>query len=176
MTKTSKLNLAVAGALIIIGVSLRLLPHPANFAPITAIALFGGAVLPRRYGLWVPLAAMVVSDWFIGFHSLILVTWGCYLLIALAASRWMNNLRNGVLLILGSSVFFFSVTNFAVWATSGMYARTWSGLIECYTLALPFFRNSLLSDVFYTAVLFGAFALATRLSHKVLKAYRPSGV
>ena len=61
-----------------------------------------------------------------------------------------------------SSVVFFVVTNFAVWAQSGMYARTFTGLVECYTLALPFFQNTLAGDLCFSAVLFGSYALLTK--------------
>ena len=170
----STLNWVIALTLIFIGVSLRVLPHPANFAPVAAIAIFGCAILPRRTAVWVPLTAMVLSDAIIGFHSLIAVTWGCYALFALASSQWLRNrsFARGAFLTLSSSVFFFAVTNFAVWIWSGMYAHTWAGLTSCYTLALPFFRNTLLSDVIYTAALFGVFTLASRLAYHLVKSER----
>jgi hypothetical protein len=162
--KDVKPQILIALALIVAAVSLRLLPHPANFVPITAVALFGGAVLPRRLAIWVPLAAMMVTDYFIGFHDLVALTWGCYALTALAASAWLTKpsvLRGGALVI-GSSLIFFLVTNFAVWATTSMYAHSLSGLAECYYMALPFFRNSLVSDVIYSGALFSLYGLATR--------------
>ncbi len=161
--KPSYYPIAIAVCLILIGVTMRILPHPANFAPITAISIFGGAVLPKRIAIWVPLAAMIVSDAIIGFYSLMPLIWACYLLIALASSRWLRtgNLLTGIKLTVSASLFFFIVTNFGVWLTSGMYSRTWSGLVSCYTLALPFFRNTFLSDAIYTAALFGIYALAS---------------
>ncbi|HUD07711.1 MAG TPA: DUF6580 family putative transport protein [Candidatus Saccharimonadales bacterium] len=153
----------IALSLIVIGVTLRILPHPANFAPIAAIAIFGGAVLPKKIAIWVPLGAMMISDAVIGFYSLMPLIWGCYLLIALASSHWLRpaKLLKGALLTVSSSVFFFAATNFGVWLTSGMYVHNWSGIVSCYTLALPFFRNTALSDAVYTAALFGIYALAT---------------
>ena len=169
--KRSTLNLAIAISLILIGVSLRLLPHPANFAPVAAIAIFGGSILPWRLGVWVPLAAMAASDAIIGFHSLIAVTWGCYLLIALASSHWLRkrSFFRGAFLTVSSSIFFFVVTNFAVWLSSGMYAHTWAGLARSYELALPFFRNTLLSDMIYTAALFGVYVLVARFGSRIFK-------
>lgn len=157
-------SVAIAICLILAGVTMRILPHPANFAPIAAISIFGGAVLPKRVAIWVPLVAMMISDAVIGFYSLMPLIWACYLLIALASSHWLRsgNLFTGVKLTAASSLFFFIVTNFGVWLTSGMYSRTWSGLLDCYTLALPFFRNTFLSDVLYTVALFGIYALAAR--------------
>ncbi|OGL35721.1 hypothetical protein A3F65_03550 [Candidatus Saccharibacteria bacterium RIFCSPHIGHO2_12_FULL_47_16b] len=166
-------NILVAIALIGLVVALRVLPHPANFAPVAAAAIFGGAVLPRRLALWVPLAAMIASDLIIGLHSLVLLTWGSYALFALASSHWLRrnlNFVRGATLTISASIFFFVVTNFGVWATSGMYAHTWAGLIRCYELALPFFRNTLMSDIVYTIVLFGAYWLAIKLGqHLVLR-------
>jgi hypothetical protein len=156
-------EIGIALALIAAGVTMRLLPHPVNFAPITAIAIFGGAVLPRKLAIWVPLGAMIVSDVFIGFYSMMPVTWACYALIALASSLWLHGrLRfvRGTVLALSSSLFFFVATNFAVWLTSGMYAHTAQGFWQCYVMALPFFRNTVLSDVCYTAAFFTIYALA----------------
>lgn len=160
--KETRFSLLVALALIIMGVSLRLVPHPADFAPIGAIAIFGGAMLPRKLAVWVPLLAMVVSDAIIGFYDIMPIIWGCYALIALASIFWLKRptLLRGAVLTVSASVFFFVVSNFAVWVSSGMYAHTWSGLAECYTMALPFFRNTVLSDLIYTAAFFGVFALA----------------
>lgn len=163
-----RITLAVALALILMAVVLRFAPHPANFAPVTAIALFGGAVLPRRLALWVPLAAMVVSDIVIGFYDIMPVIWACYFLMALASSAWLRkpSLVKGAALTLGASIGFFLVTNFAVWAASGMYDHTLAGFIQCYIMALPFFRNTLLSDAVYTGALFGMFAAARRAATK----------
>lgn len=172
--KNPTVNILLAVCLVLIVIGLRLAPHPANFAPVAAAAIFGGALLPRRYALSVPLGAMIISDLIIGLHPLVAVTWGSFGLIALASNRWLHggNLKKGALLTLGSSVFFFVVTNFAVWVQSGMYAHTWSGLVRCYTMALPFFRNTILGDVFYTAALFLVYAMATALSIRVLGADR----
>lgn len=170
MRKNRHLNLAIALALIAMAVGLRVLPHPANFAPVAAVAIFGGAVLPRRLAVWTPVAAMIASDLIIGLHNLILVTWGCYALIALASSYWLRkpSFKRGISLTLSSSLFFFFVTNFAVWVWSGMYVHTWAGLVQCYDMALPFFRNTALSDMIYTGVLFGAYALASQMGRKIL--------
>lgn len=162
----SYLNLGIAVGLISLAVVLRLLPHPANFAPIAAIAIFGGAILPRSYAILVPLAAIIVSDLAIGLHDLIPVTWGAYALIAAASSGWLKQ-RSFVRvasLTLGGSLFFFFVTNLAVWQWSGMYDRTLAGLLSCFELAVPFFRNTLLSDAVYTAGLFGLYKLALSIS------------
>jgi hypothetical protein len=166
--KEKHLQVIIALGLMIAGIILRLLPHPPNFAPVTAIAIFGGAVLPRRLAILAPLGLMVISDAIIGFYSMIYLTWGCYVLTALASSLWLRrpNLLRGSVLTLSSSVFFFIVTNFAVWLSSGMYVHSLAGLTQCYYMALPFFRNSLLSDMLYTAALFTVYVMATRTSKR----------
>jgi len=176
MKRYDSFQLGVALSLIAAGVSLRLLPHPANFAPITAIAIFGGAVLPRRISVWVPLGAMMVSDLFIGFYDIIWVTWGCYLLIALAGSHWFRKptLRTGAAITLSASLFFFAVTNLAVWIWSGMYAHTWHGFVQCYAMALPFFRGTVVSDILYTAALFGVYRLACSTVSKQVNIVAPT--
>ncbi len=155
---------AIAVALIIAGVVLRLLPHPANFAPIGAIALFGGAVLPLRLAWWLPVVAMVVSDTFLGFHDTILFTWSGFLLVALygVSLRNMGNRWRIPLGVLGSGIIFYVVSNFGVWVEGKLYAQTLQGLIDCYVAAIPFFKVSMLADLVYATALFGAFALATR--------------
>lgn len=167
----SRLTTGVAVVLIVLVVTLRLLPHPANFAPVAAVAIFGGAVLPRRVALCVPLVAMMASDLIIGFYGIMPIVWACYALIVLSSSIWLRRqtMIRGVVLTLGASMFFFTVTNFAVWAASGMYAHTWFGLMHCYAMALPFFRNTMLSDSMYTSALFAALAFSKRL-------YRPIAV
>jgi hypothetical protein len=170
ITKTQLINSAIAVSLIVMAVTLRVLPHPANFAPVAAVAIFGGAILPRRLAIWTPVAAMMASDLIIGLHNLILVTWGCYALIALASSRWLKRpgFKKGLGLTMASSLFFFFATNFAVWIWGGMYEHTLSGLSQCFSMALPFFRNTALSDLIYTGALFGAYYLAVRLSSRTI--------
>ncbi|HKU18946.1 MAG TPA: DUF6580 family putative transport protein [Candidatus Saccharimonadales bacterium] len=153
----------VALALIAFGVVMRLLPHPANMAPVGAIALFGGAVLPKRLAWWLPLAIMVVSDCVLGFYHGIGFTWLGFLLVGLYGMSlrplgWMR-LPAGVA---GSSVIFFVVSNFGVWIAGQLYPHTWAGLVQCYTLALPFFRGTFLGDLAYSALFFGVYALAAK--------------
>ncbi len=166
-----RFTVGLALLLVSLGVALRLLPHPANFAPVAAIALFGGAVLPRKLALWVPMVAMIVSDSVIGFYDMMPVTWVCYGLIALAGTAFLRELRTVHIAVvtMASSLFFFVVTNFAVWISSGMYDHTWAGLIQCYSLALPFFRNTLASDAVYTAMLFGVFITTRVAAHSVIR-------
>jgi len=153
--------------LILMALAGRMLPHPENFTPVLAVALFGGAMLSGRLAYVVPLAAMFLSDLLLGqaFDAMTLVVYGCFL-AAVGIGQWLGRhrtwTRTGVA-ALGGSLLFFVVTNFAVWvAPSGapaLYPHTFDGLVECYWMALPFFRNSLAGDLFWTAMLFGVFDL-----------------
>jgi hypothetical protein len=153
------------GSVIILAAALsRLLPHPVNFAPIAAMALAGGVYLDKRSALIIPLAVLVISDIIIGFHNTILFVYGSFVLIGLMG-LWLKSHKKP-LPILGtallSSIIFFVITNFGVWLTGGgwFYPKTWQGLVECYTLAIPFFRNTIAGDLVYTVVLFGVFEIA----------------
>jgi hypothetical protein len=154
---------AVALALIVLGAIFRVAPHPDNFTPTLAIALFAGTVLPPRLAYTVPLLLMMASDLLIGLHPLWLLVWGYYVaMVALGA--WVRsrgaNFSPAMGASLGGSVAFFLVSNLGVFLFEGMYPLNSSGLAECFTMALPFFRNSLAGDLFYSAAFFGLFLAA----------------
>ncbi|MGH7238642.1 MAG: DUF6580 family putative transport protein [Candidatus Saccharimonadales bacterium] len=163
-----KLQVVLALILVALVVFSRLLPHPANFAPVAAVAIFSGAYFSRKLALVVPIVAMFLSDFLMGSYDMIFIVGGCYAAIGLASSYWLKrpNLLRGGALTLAGSAFFFLVTNFAVWIWSGMYEHTWTGLILCYEMGLPFFRGTVLGDIIYTLVLFGAMVLAMRLARR----------
>ncbi len=145
----------------------RLIPHPPNFAPIMAIALFGGAVFTdRRLAFLVPMAAMLVSDLILGLHAQMWLVYGCF---AIVVSMGMLLGRRGVLPLLGAtlagSVLFFLATNLGVWAFSGLYLHDMAGLVACYSAAIPFFHNSLLGNLFFVSVLFGGLAMLEQRFH-----------
>jgi len=150
--------------LILFGVMLRFVPHPANFAPIAAIGLFSGCYLKKRYAFLLPLAAMLVSDYFIGFYSWKIMI-SVYLSFALVGliGIWIKNHKSAYTVLGGTltgSALFYLITNFAVWAFGSLYPRTWTGLLWCYAAAIPFFRNTILGDIFYVGVLFGTYEMA----------------
>lgn len=149
--------------LAVFGIYYRLTPHPANFAPIGAIALFAGAYLPKKWAIILPLGIMLVADFFLGWYepAVMLAVYGCFACFALAGGllKKNKNVFNIAWLAIFSAVFFFIVTNFAVWAASDWYAHNLSGLALNYYLALPFFRNTLFSDLFFSGVLFGAYEM-----------------
>lgn len=140
----------------------RLIPHPPNFAPIAAMALFGGAYFSKKWAAFlVPLAAMFITDLILGFHS---TMWAVYLSFALIVVIGMlmikqKKITNIFFASVTSSVAFFIITNFGAWLTSPFYAKTGAGLAACYTAAIPFFHQTLLSDLFFVGILFGAYHL-----------------
>jgi hypothetical protein len=157
----------LALALIVLAAALRLAPHPWNFTPVGAMALFSGAVVrDRRLAFIFPLVALFAGDVFIGFHKLIPIVYASFL-VNVAIGLWLRERRSiariGLATLFGA-IQFFIVTNFAVWQFLGSYPRTAAGLVACYIAGLPFFWNTLAGDALYAALLFGSFALAERFS------------
>lgn len=155
------------GVLLILAAALiRILPHPMNVTPLAAMALAGGVYLDRRFALLVPILAMIISDAIIGFHTTIPFVYGAFILIGIIG-LWLRSHKSFGYIFGGtiaSSALFFVVTNFGVWLTGGgwYYPRSLAGLIECYVMAIPFLRNTLLGDLFCVGVLFGAFEVSRR--------------
>ena len=151
----------LAFLLLLIGIASRFIIHIPNFTPVVALALFSGAYLPKRYAVLFPLALMVISDIFIGLHETILFTWGSVALISILGF-WTKHHRNPVAILsssLFSAVFFFAATNFGTWLMTDLYPHTLKGLQECFVLAVPFFRATLLSTLVYTFVIFGLYEM-----------------
>lgn len=149
--------------LVIFGAALlRVLPHPPNFTPVAAVALFGGAVLAdKRWAIGIPLLAMVASDWIIGFHSLAPLVYLSFIAMVFMGAVLTERRRLVPIAAMGcaASAFFFVVSNFGVWALGTLYPRTFEGLVACYVAALPFFQNTLLGTLIYSALLFGGLRL-----------------
>lgn len=157
-------------AIVIAAATMRLVPHPPNFSPIGAIALFGGACfIDRRMAFAVPLAAMFLSDMLLGLtrygtaiFPMMPYVYGSFVLTT-GMGLWIRKkqfvLRTGVATI-ASAVLFFVVTNFGVWIQWQLYPKTWDGLVACYVEAIPFFHSTLAGNVVYATALFGGFAIA----------------
>ena len=170
-----KLNLKfpVLCMLLLLAVASRLIPHPANFAPMGAMALFGSAYFNRKYlALLLPLLATWLSDLFI--NNVIYVqyypkfTWfyegfywqyGTYVLIGLLGLLIFNkvNLKRVLTGSLVSALVFLIITNFGCWIGSTIYPQNLTGLMECYAMGIPFLKGTLLGDLFYCGILFGSF-------------------
>ncbi len=157
---------ALITGIVLAAAALRLIPHPMNFAPIGALALFGGAYFSsKRAAVAVPLLSLVAGDIFIGFHRLIPYVYASFL-ASVVIGFWLRRKKSGSRIggaTVAGAIQFFLVTTFGVWASSiGSYPKNLGGLAECYVAGLPFFWNTLAGDAFYVALLFGAMALAER--------------
>lgn len=164
----NKINFFLPYFFLLLGSLMRVIPHPYNFAPIAAIALFGSVYLPKRVALILPVAAMVISDVFIGFDSLEsrLTVYGSFFLTGLIG-LWIRNHKNVATIFAGSilgSVLFFLITNFAYLYEPTMYTHNLQGIVQSYINGLPFFRNTLFGDLFYVGVLFGSYELVKYFS------------
>jgi hypothetical protein len=132
--------------LIVLAVLTRWLPHPPNIAPITAIALFGGSRFDNKWlAFSLPLLCMFISDLFLGFSMISMFVYLSFMMISIIGIN-SKKISNGT--IFGSSLLFFLITNFGVFLLG--YPQTIQGLISCYTLALPFFVNTLIGDFGFT--------------------------
>ena len=168
-----KPRLALALGMVVAAAAMRLVPHPPNVTPVAALALFGGAhFVDKRLAFLAPLAALFLSDAVLGFHSLLPLVYLCFAATVFVGTRLAGrSLPAAAGGALASSVLFYVVTNLGVWATSGMYERSFAGLVSCYVAAVPFFGYTVAGDLFYTLVLFGAFQL---LERRVPRFARPS--
>jgi hypothetical protein len=155
---------------IFLGAVLRVVPHMPNFAPIGALALFGGVYLSRKNAFFIPLLAMLASDYFIGFDSVMMrvIVYGCFLLsVGIGA---LVKKRKNIFSVLGGtlagSIIFYLVTNFAWFYGTSMYTHDLNGIITSYINALPFFRSTLMGDFFYVGVFFGSYELVKIISKR----------
>ncbi len=164
--------LMIAGMILLAALS-RVLPHPPNFSPVEAVALFGGAYFANRaWAVIVPLIAMAISDAILGLsvggiyldYVASFGFWSIYLCIALSTVLGFG-LRGRVgsarvlAYSLAGSMLFFIITNFVTWAGAGLYPQTGAGLTAAYIAGIPFFQNTMLGTLCYSALLFGGFSL-----------------
>ncbi|HEY8966426.1 MAG TPA: DUF6580 family putative transport protein [Candidatus Methylacidiphilales bacterium] len=170
---------ATLALLVLAAAAARLAPHPDNFTPVAAMALFGGArFADKRAAFLVPLAAMVLSDCVLGFTAVAPFVYGAFALTVLLGFALRE--KGGIARLAGAgiaaAVLFFVVTNGAVWLVSGLYPKTAAGFVDCLIAGVPFFRNTLLGTLAYEAVLFGGFALAERRFPALRRALRTPAV
>lgn len=167
--KPIKIRLTTLLSIIFAVALFRLIPHWPNFTPVAALALFGAATFDRKWlGLVAPLAAMFLSDALIGFHSsmgAVYLSFGLTWLLGVYALSEQPSVGRLASVSVASSVFFFLITNFAVWYGSTFYPQTVQGLLGCYVAGLAFYNgqsfalNGLVGDLFFTALLFGVYTL-----------------
>ena len=154
--KNLKLNIFPLSLILILAFS-RLIPHPPNFTPIIAAAAMSGYLFKNIYiSSFILFLSMFVSDLIIGFYSNYFLVYFSLILIVFIFSKSNQtiNSKNLFLYAIFSSLIFFIITNFGVWAFGGLYEKNLTGLISCYLLAIPFFTNTILSTIFYSYTAF----------------------
>lgn len=169
MDKRINIGLGTAGTIIILAALSRFIPHPPNFTPIMAMAIFGGATFSNKtWAFSIPLLAMFVSDIFISLHTTMIAVYLCFaagVMIGIFIKE-----KKSILTVAGagivSSVVFFVGTNLGVWLLSGWYPINFTGMVTAFELALPFYHNTLISTLMYSAILFGGYELVLRYSVK----------
>jgi len=174
-----KQNIALAVLMIFIAALTRLIPHWPNFTALGAVALFGGAYLSRRWAFIIPLIALFVSDLFLnnliyakqfpdaydGFAFFTPGAWSIYgafiavIIVGMFMLRKVN-VKSVLFTSVIAAMVFFVITNFAVWAGTPIFPKNAAGLIACYTAAIPFFWNTVLGNLFFGSILFGAYEYA----------------
>lgn len=157
--------------LIIVAAITRFIPHPFNFTAVGAIALFSGANFKdKRFAYLMPVAIMLITDLFLGFHFSILPVYACFAFTVWIGTRIAS--KQNILSIgsssIVSSIVFFLVTNLPFWyLDQHLYTMNLQGTLQSYTMALPFFSNQILGDLFFNGVLFSAYHLLVQKSIKV---------
>jgi len=177
--------LAPESVLLVLAVFSRLIPHAPNFTAVGAVALFAGYFFSsRRSAFTVSMTSMLLSDIVLGPHSTLVWVYAAFALTVLLGRRVTGAGRPGAfswtsaaLANITAALVFFVVTNFGVWASTPLYPHTWSGLASCFVAAIPFFWNTVSSQIFFGSLLFGIHRLirrknplqATRLEGAMLK-------
>lgn len=157
-------DLLIVAGLVALDAAARLLPHAPDFTPVAASALFAAGVLRvRALALFVPALGLFIGDAMLGFYDApVMAAVYAALTLPACAAFLPQRLRRAHLiapLLVTSSLTFFVVSNFAVWAFSAMYDANAAGLLKCYVAALPFLRNMLAGDLFWGVTLFGGYWL-----------------
>tara|TARA_Y100001970_G_C14095221_1_gene782264 strand:+ start:655 stop:1197 length:543 start_codon:yes stop_codon:yes gene_type:complete len=132
----------------------RLIPHPPNFTPVIATAILAPYLIKNKYtSCLIILFSMFISDLFLGLHQLMLFVY-LPLIITILVSNYIKYLYNKYLTIFSlsilSSILFFIISNFGVWLVFEYYTKDLNGLLQCYVMAIPFFKNTVLSTLFYS--------------------------
>ena len=158
MKKERNRNILIA-SLIILAVLSRLVPHPPNFAPITGIALFSSKKINNKlFSVCLPIIPMFISDLFIGISFINIFVYLSFIIIHFLGSI---SPKIDVKTVFISSVIFFILTNLGVWYLG--YPKNIEGLITCFTVAVPFFVNTILGDLFYSFILFRSYKVAEKI-------------
>ena len=158
MRKVTNKNLLIA-SIIILAVLSRIVPHPPNFVPITGVALFSSKKINNKlFGIFLPIIPLFISDLFIGIGFINIFVYLSFTIIYFIGTTLK---KIDVKTVFLSSVIFFILTNLGVWYLG--YPKNIEGLITCFTLAVPFFVNTILGDLFYSFILFRSYKFAEKI-------------
>jgi hypothetical protein len=164
-------RMKVVAGFILAGALTRLLPHPVNFTPIAAMALFGGTYLKdKKLAFLIPMSAMLLSDILLeiingtGFHSMMIFVYGSMAISTMFGFFLRGREQRQTIMVasLTGSMLFFIITNFGEWLTQSTYPMNTAGLIDCYVKAIPYFRGTLMGDLFYNLIFFVGFAIVNK--------------
>ena len=158
------MNKILIAVLILLGIATRLIPHPPNFTPILSIALLSGLYFKNRFSILIPILIMLVSDIIIGGHSTTVWVYSSILAVYLIGQFLIKNqsFKNVMASSVLSSFVFFIITNLGVWVVG--YPNNFAGLTACFIAALPFYKNTLLSAMMYTALIHGGYVYLAKYS------------
>jgi len=166
-TGENQKKIIVVTGLIFLAALSRLIPHIDNFTPIGAMALFGGTFISnKRNAFLLPMAAMLFSDCLLqmfygtGFHNTMIFVYAAFIVISSLGFILRKRVQRQTIMVasLVGSIIFFLITNFGVWAT-GYYGYHIDGLLNCMIAGIPFFRGTVMGDLFFNLVLFGSFSV-----------------
>ena len=129
----------------------RFIPHPPNFTSLLALSFYIPVLIGLRY-LPALIISFIITDFFIGFHSTALFTWGSVVVIGLGSKFFALSILTRVSGALLGACLFFIITNFGVWSL-GSYGYTAESLLLCYTLAIPFFSYTLISTFIFSGII-----------------------
>lgn len=150
----------VLSLVLVAGLS-RLIPHPWNFTAVGAMALFSGSRMPNKaLAFLTPLLTLLWTDAVLGFHATAVYVYAAVALITIIGFLTEQKVSQIAVHSLAGSILFFVITNLGVWMTGNLYPQTFQGLVDCYVMAIPFFSNQVLGDLFYAGLLFGVYAAA----------------
>jgi len=143
--------LKVSTGIFLVLAASRFIPHPPNFTSLLALSFYVPAILGIRY-LPALVLSFFITDLVIGFHGTTLFTWGSVILIGLLSKFFISNTITRISGALIGASLFFVITNFGVWSL-GFYGFTIEGLITCYTLAIPFFGNTIVGTIIFSSII-----------------------
>ena len=143
--------LKVSTGIFLVLAASRFIPHPPNFTSLLALSFYVPAILGIRY-LPALVLSFFITDLVIGFHGTTLFTWGSVILIGLLSKFFISSTITRISGALIGASLFFVITNFGVWSL-GFYSYTIEGLITCYTLAIPFFGNTIVGTIIFSSII-----------------------